>query len=203
MRNPKYALSFKASVLIIISLIISGCASRQVSQRKNHIILVGHGVPASDYPKERLAKFFRMEVHEHSGQQHLKTSADIEREQLEREIRQWPRTSMNDPYKFGVDALAEHLSNQTNCPVSVAFNEFCAPTVQEAIDEAAQQGTNRIIVVSTMITPGGKHSEVDIPKSIADAKKQYANIEIEYVWPYDMDRIAKMLADEIYRLKKD
>ena len=201
MRVSEHPLVLKVIVLVVALLAAGGCASSGAAKRNaNHIILVGHGIPAKDYPKARLSEFFRTNRHDSGGEAHDRDSTDVQVEQLELEIRNWPRTFSNDPYKFGVVHLAERLREQSGWPVSIAFNEFCAPTLREAIDEAVQRGAARIIVVSTMITPGGTHSEVDIPRSIEEARRQYANVEIVYAWPFDLERVAAMLEDEVRRL---
>ncbi len=33
-----------------------------------HVLLVGHGIPANDYPKDRLREFFQMSAKHHTGQ---------------------------------------------------------------------------------------------------------------------------------------
>lgn len=171
-----------------------------------HVLLVGHGIPANDYPKDRLREFFQMSVKHHTGQEnklehgHSHDNDDLRYEQLEREIRAWPRTLENDPYKYGTEAIAEHLRRQTSRQVWVAYNEFCDPTVEQMVDKAVAQGAKRIVAVSTMLVPGGGHSESDIPKSLAAARKQHPDVEIIYAWPYDVEQVAALLTDTIRRL---
>lgn len=171
-----------------------------------HVLLVGHGIPANDYPKDRLREFFQMSAKHHTGQEnklehgHSHDSDDLRYEQLEREIRAWPRTPENDPYKYGTEAIAEHLRTQTSRQVWVAYNEFCDPTVELMVAKAVAQGAKRIVAVSTMLVSGGGHSESDIPKSLAAARKQHPDVEIIYAWPYDVEQIAALLTDTIRRL---
>ncbi len=178
----------------------------------NHVILVGHGIPANDYPKDRLGKYFRMESghhadntdnsHTHNGQHkdhpgnvHLPPLSTWE--QLDHDMRHWPRTPENDPYKFSVENIASRLEYKSGHHVLVAFNEFCAPTVEETIENAIAQGAQRIMILSIMLTPGGGHSEYDIPDSIKAAQRKYPGIEIVYAWPYDVDLIAQTLTTQI------
>lgn len=196
-----------AALLIVAASIIGvHAATAEVPKTGEHILLVGHGIPANDYPKDRLREFFQMSAKHHTGQenklehQHSYDNDDLRYEQLEREIRAWPRTPENDPYKHGTEAIAEHLRRQTSRQVWVAYNEFCDPTVEQMVDKAVAQGAKRIVAVSTMLVPGGGHSESDIPKSLAAARKQHPDVEIIYAWPYDVEQIAALLTDAIRRL---
>ncbi len=183
---------------LALVLLLNGCAAPQaVAPSKNYIVLVGHGMPATDYPKDRLREFFRMHAHEHSdGHGHLHGVQDQQAER-DREIREWPRTPENDPYKFGIDTIAELLRRRTGHPVRVAFFEFCAPTVKQAVDRAVEEGAERIVVITTMMTPGGEHSEVDIPKSIEAARQRHPNTLIIYAWPYGTDLLVGTFADQV------
>ncbi len=183
---------------ITVSLSSVGCAvTRPVRQNNNHVILVGHGSPASDYPRERLREFFRLHGHDHEANQGGHDAAHSELAAREREIREWPRTPENDPYKFGFDRLADALQKQTEHKVLAAYNEFCAPSISEVVAQVVSDGADRIIVVTTMMTPGGGHSEKDIPKALAEARKRHPNIEIVYAWPFDLERVAATLSDQI------
>ena len=192
-----------------LALLLNGCATSQaVAPSKNHIVLVGHGMPATDYPKDRLREFFRMHAqshtneghehaHEHShGHGYLDGVQDGPAER-EREIREWPRTPENDPYKFAVETIAELLRRRTGHPVLVAFHEFCAPTVEQAVDRAVEEGAEGIVVITTMITPGGDHSEVDIPRSIEAARQRHPSTSMIYAWPYETDLLVGMFAGQI------
>jgi sirohydrochlorin cobaltochelatase len=176
------------------------------------VILVGHGIPAKDYPEDRLREFFRMELSHHSGdgghdhghghahEDHDHSAGEDPAARwthLDREIREWPRTVENDPYKFAVDAIAERLERASGHQVLVAFNEFCAPTIEEAIERAIADGADRVIVLSIMLTPGGGHSDYDIPRSIERAQRRYPDTEIVYAWPYEIDLIARMLSTQV------
>ena len=70
MRDLKYKSSFNVIVFMIVMMTIGGCAAPRALQQKNHIILVGHGSPAKDFPKDRLSEFFRMGMHDHSDEEH-------------------------------------------------------------------------------------------------------------------------------------
>ncbi len=90
------------------------------------ILLVGHGAPASDSPPELIGRLKEMESRRRRN--HLPPDQD-ERD-LDRTLRDWPRTPENDPYKFGLDAIAKGLKTRLSGELlKVAFNEFCAPDI--------------------------------------------------------------------------
>ncbi len=80
---------------------------------------------------------------------------------------------------------------------AVAYNEFCAPTLEESVEELIKKGATHITVTTTMFTPGGSHSEVEIPEILEQLRKQYPDIVLRYAWPFDMKLIAAMLATQV------
>lgn len=76
-----------------------------------------------------------------------------------------------------------------------AFNESCAPTVAEALEQARRSGAKRIVVTSIMLTPGGVHSEADIPAAITLFQEAHPEVEVLYAWPYAPSLIAELLAE--------
>ncbi len=85
----------------------------------------------------------------------------------------------------------------------VAFNEFCAPDVDEALGAAASQGAGKVIAITPMMTSGGEHSEVDIPRAIERARKKDPQVEFAYAWPFREDEVATFLAAQIQRFLGD
>jgi sirohydrochlorin cobaltochelatase len=81
--------------------------------------------------------------------------------------------------------------------VAVAFNELCHPGVGAAIDALALRGVRRIVVLTTMITPGGGHSERDIPTALQEARRRHPTVEVTYAWPFDAERVAAMMAASV------
>ncbi len=167
------------------------------------IVLVGHGIPPIDFPKDRLQRFFRLSVtqhshggaHGHSHHHHHEEAEEYRR--LEEEIRNWPRTAENDPYKTGVERVASVLSDRTGHLVLIGFNEFCAPTTEQAIREAIRSGAKQVLVTTVMLTPGGNHSELDILHSVQRASMDNPDIDITYAWPIDVDLIAGLLSEHL------
>ncbi|MBK5281637.1 MAG: CbiX/SirB N-terminal domain-containing protein [Nitrospiraceae bacterium] len=129
-----------------------------------------------------------------------KMPPSTEERELDSKIRWWPRTPETDPYRSGLEAVAAQLrANLGEGLFAVAYNEFCAPTLEESVEELIKKGATHITVTTTMFTPGGSHSEVEIPEILEQLRKQYPDIVLRYAWPFDMDLIAVMLATQVKR----
>jgi sirohydrochlorin cobaltochelatase len=50
-----------------------------------------------------------------------------------------------------------------------------------------------------MFTPGGSHSEVEIPEILEQLRNQYPNIVLRYAWPFDLQLVANTLAEQVKR----
>ena len=158
------------------------------------VILVGHGGIPKGCPQELVTKLKRLE-----GQRRAAgTPMSEEERELDTRIRQWPRTPETDPYQTGLEAVAAQLrANLGEVLFAVAYNEFCAPTLEESVEDLIKKGATYITVATTMFTPGGSHSEVEIPEILEQLRKQYPDIVLRYAWPFDMNLIAVMLATQI------
>jgi len=86
---------------------------------------------------------------------------------------------------------------------AVAYNEFCAPTVEEAVEGLIKQGAETIVVVSSMFTPGGSHAEIEIPESLERLRAKYPRVPIHYAWPFDLSMIAGMLVSHLNRMPSE
>jgi sirohydrochlorin cobaltochelatase len=156
------------------------------------ILLVGHGATARDTPRDFVAELKQLErERERRGDTHM---SDREAE-LDRIIRHWPRTPTSDPYKHGLESIAASLATRiAPRKLVVGYNEFCAPSVDEALAELIADGIRTITIVTTMFTPGGSHAEIDIPNIVQKARERYASATIHYAWPFDPAGIADFLA---------
>ena len=83
----------------------------------------------------------------------------------------------------------------------VGFNEFCDPCIVDAIGLAVEAGVTRVLVLTTMMTAGGDHSERDIPDAIDRAKVHYPDVEMVYAWPFMLPDVAKFLAVHTARFR--
>lgn len=158
------------------------------------IILVGHGGVPKDFPRETVTRLKALE-----GQRRKTGGPPSEEEKaLETHIRSWPRTPETDPYQAGLESLADRLRPLLEgSTLKLAYNEFCAPTLEQAVESFVKENVDEITVLTSMLTPGGVHSELEIPETLETLRKQFPEVTLRYIWPFDMDRVARMLLDHI------
>jgi len=158
------------------------------------VILVGHGGIPKDYPGDLVTKLKRLE-----GQRKAAgASMSKEEHELDQKIRLWPRTPETEPYQAGLDSLAAHLQPLLDSThFSTAYNEFCTPTLSEAIEQQIADGAKDITVISTMFTPGGSHSEFEIPQEMAELRQKHPDVTLTYAWPFDLGKVAEMLSEHL------
>jgi sirohydrochlorin cobaltochelatase len=164
---------------------------------KSIIVLVMHGAPPNDFPRQEMGEFFTL----HGGMEHAagdQRQAMARRyDELHAKMRAWPRTPENDPFHAASIEMGEHLGQAANREVIVSFNEFCAPPLDEALDQAAASGAGLVIVVTPMMTRGGEHAEVDIPAAIERARERHPGVAFRYAWPFDMADVARFLTAQV------
>jgi sirohydrochlorin cobaltochelatase len=161
---------------------------------KRAIVLVGHGGVPTDCPHELVRKLKQLEAQRRAAR---KSKSQDEKE-LDEKIRRWPRTPQNDPYKEGLEALAAKLRPLLKRDrLAIAYNEFCAPTVEEAVEALIKDGIWDITVVSSMFTAGGSHAEIEIPDTVNKLKRAHPNAAIRYAWPFDQHLVAGMIATHL------
>ncbi len=164
------------------------------------IVLVGHGGIPADCPRELVTNLKRLEAQrrERGG------APTAEEGELDRRIRHWPRTPETDPYQAGLEALAAHVRPLlTESLFAVAYNEFCAPTLEEAVRALITAGARDITVVSSMLTPGGAHSEVEIPQTLQQLRDQHPEVVVRYAWPFDLHAVAALLVRHLRDFSRD
>ena len=160
------------------------------------VVLVGHGGIAKDCPAELVSKLKRLEAQRRAAG----TIPSAEEQELDATIRRWPRTAATDPYRAGLEAVGAALRPLLNGALfALAYNEFCAPSVAEAIEDLIRQGATHITVVTTMFTPGGAHSEIEIPEILHGLRARHPEIAIQYAWPFDASTIAQILNEQVRR----
>ena len=160
------------------------------------VVLVGHGGIAKDCPAELVSKLKRLEAQRRAAG----TIPSAEEQELDATIRRWPRTAATDPYRAGLEAVGAALRPLLNGALfALAYNEFCTPSVAEAIEDLIRQGATQITVVTTMFTPGGAHSEIEIPEILHGLRARHPEIAIQYAWPFDASTIAQILNEQVRR----
>ncbi len=164
------------------------------NQSQIGVILAAHGIPATNYPPMRVGLL--MMLHFAGGLVSRTGFLRAYHDSLDDQIRQWPRTADNDPYKVAIDDLAAKLSTRLGCRVVAAYNEFCAPTIAEAIGQVVADGVQQVIVLPTMLVRGNDHTEREIREAVAQASERYPDADIHYAWPFDQERLVSLLADQ-------
>ena len=161
------------------------------------IVLAMHGAPPTDFPPQEIGELFML--HMRLGHVAGSERAALEGRfaALDARVRAWPRTPQNDPFYAGSLDLAAHLERLTGLPVIVGFNEFCGPSLDEALDRAAATSAGRVVVVTPMVTRGGEHSEIDIPAAIRRAGERHPQTAFIYAWPYGIGAVAHFLAGQV------
>jgi sirohydrochlorin cobaltochelatase len=158
-----------------------------------------HGAPPNDVSRREVVELVGLHLALEHAPALVRMVLGKRHRDLDAKIRAWPRTAQNDPFWAGSQDLAEHLRAATGSEVIVGFNEFCAPTLDVALDQAAARA-DKVIVVTPMMTRGGEHSEVEIPETVKRAQARHPSVEFKYAWPLDVTAIAEFLAGQITRL---
>ena len=160
------------------------------------VILVGHGGIPKDCPQDLVTRLKRLEAQRRAA----KMPPTPEELELDSKIRRWPRTAETEPYQAGLETVAARLRAQLDGALfAVAYNEFCAPTLEESVEELIKKGVTEITVTTTMFTPGGSHSEVEIPEILEQLRPQHPHVVLRYAWPFDLNLVANTLAEQIKR----
>ena len=163
------------------------------------VILAMHGVPPRDVPPTEMAEFFGLHARVEAGA-HGMAPALLQRYRgLEARLRAWPRTRDNDPFHAASLDLAARLARETDLEVIVGFNEFCGPSLDEALAAAAATGARKVIVTTPMLTQGGEHAERDIPAAIGRARDAFPGVEFVYAWPFESSAVIGLLAGQVRR----
>jgi sirohydrochlorin ferrochelatase len=160
------------------------------------VVLVGHGAVPADCPRDLVTRLKALE-----GRRRATGGAVTSEEaELDARIRAWPRDAGSDPYGAGLEEMAARLRPLlAGARLVVAYNEFAAPTLDQAVESLAAGGAHSIAVVPSMLTPGGVHSEIEIPEAIARLRAAHPALDLRYVWPFDLDAVARLLAEHVRR----
>jgi sirohydrochlorin cobaltochelatase len=166
---------------------------------KTIVVLAMHGTLPRDLPREVGKEFFAVRSRLQQASEPERAALLQRFRELDSQMRHWPRTPDNDPYHAASQAIAVQLSRATGYDVIAAFNEFCAPSLEEAADQAVTRGAQRVIVITPMLTRGGDHAEKEIAAVVDTARQRYPGVEWVYAWPYPIESVARFLADQVAR----
>jgi sirohydrochlorin cobaltochelatase len=145
---------------------------------KTIVILAMHGLPPSDFPREQFAEYTNLRTRFRQGNIEANTKLSERHATLEKQIRYWPRTRLNDPFYAASQDIAEQLSVDTRCPVIVGFAEFCAPALDDAFNEAVSKGAEQIVVVTPEISNEGVYPDLDVNQAIDRVKERHPRVRI-------------------------
>jgi sirohydrochlorin cobaltochelatase len=160
------------------------------------VVLVGHGAVPTDFPRGLVLRMKALEAARRAAGE----PPGEEERGLDARLRHWPRTPATDPYAAGLALLAARLrARLPGVPLAVAYNEFCAPAVDEAVDRLAAAGCRRVVVVPTMLTPGGVHADLEIPETLARLRARHPRVDLRYAWPADLELVAELLVALVAR----
>lgn len=157
------------------------------------VILVGHGGVPTDCPPALVSEFKRLESASAGKPSAALAAAD-------HRLRSWPRANGNDPYQEGLRAIAAALRRVLpDHVVYEAYNEYCAPSLDEALELSVRNGAKAVTVISTMYTRGGIHSEREIPELLERERARHPGVDIRYAWPFDVQAIADFLGRHVQK----
>jgi sirohydrochlorin ferrochelatase len=160
---------------------------------KTMVVLAAHGAPARDYPRWKVGVLMGLEM---SPLGRLRLFSKWE-ESLAEDVRAWPRTLANDPYKTAVDELAAGLQADLGLDVIVGYNEFCLPTISAAIEQAVTRGAERVIIIPTMLLRGNEHTEAEIAGAVEAARQRFPQVQFEYAWPFELPHMLALFAGQV------
>ncbi|HSV74267.1 MAG TPA: CbiX/SirB N-terminal domain-containing protein [Chthonomonadales bacterium] len=179
--------------------------SSRTAREKVAVVVVGHGTPPKDFPRDRLRELGRLhsEVMEAGGKESAPSQLVERKHALEREMRRWKRTPENDPYDAAVREVAASMKRLGGYDiVEVAHNEFSGLDVGEAVDSVISEGARRVYVLSVMTIRGGAHSERDILGKVKEAKREHPGVRITYAWPYETELLARLFVEQVNRFQR-
>ncbi len=166
---------------------------------KTLLILTMHGSPPNDFPKRELAEFFGLHARFEAAPHSMDEASRTRYAALDLKMRQWPRTAENDPFHAASLSLAQQIEIESGLETRVCFNEFCAPTLEEAVKGAVEEGFQRIVMVTPMMTRGGEHAEHEIPAQIQTLQSRYPATRFIYAWPFEEREVARFLSAQVRR----
>jgi sirohydrochlorin cobaltochelatase len=158
-----------------------------------------HGSPPNDFPRRELGEFFSLHARFEVEGHRMDEASRSRYTELDHKMRRWPRTAENDPFYAASLSLARQIERESGLETRVCFNEFCAPTLEEVVKQVVEEGFQRIVVVTPMMTRGGEHAEAEIPTQIQQLQSEYPAVHFIYAWPFREEDIARFLTAQVRR----
>ena len=166
---------------------------------KTILILTMHGMPPNDFPRRELGEYFSLHMLKENSPQRMDDQQRQKYALLNEKVHSYPRTAANDPFYFNSQEMAQRLAAETGFETLFCFNEFCNPSLADVVDTAVENGAQRIIILTPMMTRGGDHAEEEIPADLETLRKTYSEVEFRYAWPFDLVEVTRFLAGQVKR----
>ena len=168
---------------------------------KSVIVLAMHGSPPRDFPRPELVEFMSLHARLEASAVSHSPALESRYAELEQKMRGWPRSRQNDPFFVSSQEIATALERASGYAVIPGFNEFCAPSLDEALERAVSSGAVRVFVVTPMMTRGGEHSEKDIAQAVKKVQEKHPDVRFVYAWPFETLEVAGFLANQIKKFE--
>ncbi len=164
------------------------------------IVLAMHGAIPKNFPQDEKIEFLKLHSQIENIPESQRVSIQDRHDELDKKMREWPRTIENDKFHFSSNQIAEALSKESGNEVVVGYNEFCSPDLKVALRDSASRA-DQVLVMTPMMTQGGIHSEVEIPEEIEKVKLEFPDKQLHYVWPFEVADIAHFFTDQIKKFE--
>jgi len=161
------------------------------------IVLAMHGSIPKDFPQEEKLEFLKLHSQIDNLPEEKRKTIQARHDELDEKMRNWPRSVQNDKFHFSSNQIAVSLEKASGSTVMVGYNEFCAPNLTQALEDAVEKAETQVLVITPMMTQGGIHAEFEIPDEIKQVQEKYPDKKISYVWPFDTDDIADFFVKQI------
>jgi sirohydrochlorin cobaltochelatase len=163
------------------------------------VILIGRGSEPSDCPRELVSELKELRARRFAGG--AAATVSPREAELDKKVREWPRTPETDPCRAGLLELADKLRMYlASAPLEAAFEESCAPSIEAAAGKLVKAGCRKILLATATVTRGGVHSEIETPEILKKLQASYPSVQFAYAWPYDPLQVAELVARNLRRL---
>jgi sirohydrochlorin cobaltochelatase len=51
--------------------------------------------------------------------------------------------------------------------------------------------------LTTMITPGGSHAQIEIPQALERCRARFSHLRLHYAWPFEPELVATLLLEQL------
>jgi len=94
------------------------------------------------------------------------------------------------------EALSEQIALAQENPVKLAYMELCTPSLNEVIEEIAQEQYKRVEILPLFFA-AGRHLRVDVPNQIKDLERLHPQLKINLGEPVGLHPIMTQALIEV------